>query len=42
MAVAGADSTNAHGHAATRTASIACALLVMNQVTAAISSTNTM
>ena len=41
IAVAGADSTKAHGHAATNTASIACASLVTNQVTAASNSTNT-
>ncbi|EZP68289.1 hypothetical protein BW43_01179 [Pseudomonas sp. RIT357] len=41
IAVAGADNTNAQGHAATSTASIAWASLVTNQVTAASSSTNT-
>ncbi len=42
MAVAGADSTNAQGQAATSTASMAWASLVMNQVTAANSNTSTM
>lgn len=42
IAVAGADSTKAQGHAATSTASIAWASLVTNQVTAASSNTSTM
>ncbi|MNN17020.1 hypothetical protein D3C81_1301870 [compost metagenome] len=42
IAVAGADNTNAQGQAATNTASIAWALLVTNQVTAASNKTNTM
>ncbi|MNF89980.1 hypothetical protein D3C84_725300 [compost metagenome] len=42
IAVAGADNTNAQGHAATSTASMACASLVVNQVTAASNNTNTM
>ncbi|MNI57234.1 hypothetical protein D3C73_1122850 [compost metagenome] len=41
MAVAGADNTNAQGQAATNTASMAWASLVMNQVTAANSNTST-
>ena len=42
IAVAGADNTKAQGQAATNTASIACASLVINQVTAAIINTSTM
>ncbi|MNR13056.1 hypothetical protein D3C85_1294390 [compost metagenome] len=42
MAVAGADNTSAHGHAATNTASIAWASLVTNHVTAASNNTSTM
>ncbi|MOA70239.1 hypothetical protein D3C78_1989550 [compost metagenome] len=42
IAVAGADNTSAHGHAATNTASIAWASLVTNHVTAASNNTSTM